>query len=374
LPEVRIVDLRQEAKARQPISGQVRVSLKETFGRGEQALMFINRRGLANMPMCLSCGTVLKCPHCSLALTLHSNLDRPPEAAPGDGGETLGAGSARLDPDNLLICHGCGYRARPPRKCAQCGSPLVRYLGVGTESLMAEMEKSFGKKGLRLDADSTRQRGGLKEILEGFSKGGADFLVGTQMAAKGHDFSNLTLVGVVEADLGLNVPDFRAAERTFQLLSQVSGRAGRRDRPGTVFIQTRNPGHYAMTSARDHDYEAFFNEEIAIRQELGYPPFARMALVRWSGQDGDRVECLAQWAADLARELIAKRPGSDLELFGPAPCPMAKLREKFRHQAMLRAARAEDRHDFLRAWLPEVRRKLTTGIAMSVDVDPYSLL
>ncbi|MDR1309657.1 MAG: primosomal protein N' [Deltaproteobacteria bacterium] len=368
LPEVRIVDLRGEAKAHQPISGQVRVSLKETFGRGEQALMFINRRGLASLPMCLSCGTVLKCPHCSLALTLHSDIDRP-------GGEDgAGPGAARLDPDNLLVCHGCGYRARPPRKCAQCGSPLVRYLGAGTESLMAEIEKSFGKRGLRLDTDSSRRRGGLKDILESFARGGADFLVGTQMAAKGHDFSNLTLVGVVEADLGLNVPDFRAAERTFQLLSQVSGRAGRRERPGTVFIQTRNPGHYAMTSARDHDYEAFFESEIAIRRELGYPPFARMALVRLSGREGERVEGLAQWAADLAREHIAARPQSELELFGPAPCPMARLREKFRHQMMLRAAKAEDRHALLRAWLPEVRRRLPAGIAMTVDVDPYNLL
>ncbi|MDR2367429.1 MAG: primosomal protein N' [Deltaproteobacteria bacterium] len=368
LPEVRIIDLRLEGKRYGPIAHQVKANLKDTFERGEQALMFINRRGLANLPLCLSCGEVIKCPHCSLSLTLHSNFDRVCEAGEGDDG------LAELRADNLLVCHGCGYRARPPSVCPKCKSKLFRYLGVGTESLIREMEKSFGKRGLRLDTDSTRLKGGLKDILESFSAGEADFLVGTQMAAKGHDFPNLTMVGVVEADIGLNVADFRAAERTFQLLSQVAGRAGRRERPGAVFIQTRNPDHYSMTSARDHDYETFFANEIAIRRELGYPPFSRMALIRFSGPESGKVEEEAQWAADRARALSAAKAPGEIEIFGPAPCPMTKLKEKYRHQIMVRADRAEDRHRLLRRLLPEVRKRKPVDIGLTVDVDPYNLM
>jgi primosomal protein N' (replication factor Y) len=374
LPEVSIVDLRGEEKWSGPLSGQVRASLKDTFERGEQALMFINRRGLATVPMCMACGEVIKCPHCSLSLTLHSNIDKliDPEYDQDPDSDKIPVIS-KLNPDNLLICHGCGYRGKPPRGCPNCQSPMVRYMGVGTETLIREIEQSFGKKGLRLDTDSSRLKGGLKNILEKFSNGEADFLVGTQMAAKGHDFSNLTMVGVIEADLGLNLADFRAAERTFQLLSQVSGRAGRRERPGRVFIQTRNPGHYAMISARDHDYGLFYENEMAIRQELGYPPFSRLALIRLSGLEEERVEELARWAADRGRELIGDRPEEEIELLGPVPCPTSKLREKYRHQLMLRAVKSYDRHSLLKRWLPEIRKKLTADLTMTVDIDPYNL-
>jgi primosomal protein N' (replication factor Y) len=250
----------------------------------------------------------------------------------------------------------------------------VRYLGVGTESLAKMVERDFGRKGLRLDTDSARRKGGLKGILESFANRGADFLVGTQMAAKGHDFPHLTMVGVVEADLGLNVADFRAAERTFQLLSQVSGRAGRRERPGRVYIQTRNPGHYAMTAARDHDYESFFQNEIAVREELGYPPFYRMALIRLIGPEEDAVRQAAERAAEACLRLIGDAPPEELALFGPAPAPLTKLREKYRWQMMLRSKTVRERHRILAAWAPAVRRTLPKVIAMTVDVDPYNLL
>jgi primosomal protein N' (replication factor Y) len=396
LPEVNIIDLKREGKIQGHIAREVRANLKETFERGEQALMFINRRGLANIPLCLDCGTYLKCPHCSLSLTLHSNFDKfqrleedfeeagqgggdPAETgraggSGAGGGPEPGQAARAIEPDNLLICHSCGYRARPPSHCPTCRSKLVRYLGVGTESLIREMEKSFGKKGLRLDTDSSRLKGGLKEILEGFSKGEADFLVGTQMAAKGHDFSNLTMVGVVEADLGLSLADFRAAERTYQLLSQVSGRAGRRERPGKVFIQTLNPDHYAITSARDHDYESFFENEIAIREELGYPPFSRLALIRFSGPEPNKVEELAQWTADRARELVPSQTRGEVQIFGPAPCALSKLKEKYRHQIMVRAVKSEDRQRLLRKLMPEARKLLSESLTLTVDVDPYHLL
>ncbi|MDR1658708.1 MAG: primosomal protein N' [Deltaproteobacteria bacterium] len=367
LPEVVIVDRRSEAKSRQKaIAPELRDSLTQAFQRGEQALMFINRRGTANLPMCLACGQVLKCSHCNLALTLHSKID----------GELKSEQEAHtsLGPDSLLVCHGCGYRAKPPAVCPQCDSKLVRYLGVGTESLMKLVEKDFGKKGLRLDTDSTKLKGGLKEILERFAKREADFLVGTQMAAKGHDFSLLTIVGVIEADLGLNVADFRAAERTFQLLSQVSGRAGRRERPGKVYIQTRNPDHYTMTTARDHDYETFFNNEIEIRKELGYPPFARLALIRIIGPEEKSVSHWAEKAAQRARGIIGDTPPEELELFGPAPAPLTKLREKFRYQMMLRSKTSSGRHRVLKQWLPGIRSALPADIYLTVDVDPYNLI
>ncbi|MDR1296691.1 MAG: primosomal protein N' [Deltaproteobacteria bacterium] len=429
MPEVTIVDRRGQRPggARDHLAPLVRARLRETFEAGEQALMFINRRGLANAAMCFSCGQTLKCPHCSLSLTLHSDLDKglrvlddegddgwglgpysgdyhpdgrsqiPPPAPPpaggpvpapdgkggaggagaendAAGGSAPGGGSLEIGPENLLVCHGCGHRARPPKLCPACKSRLFRYLGVGTESLQREIEKSFGKKGLRLDTDSARARGGLKTILDGFARGEADFLVGTQMAAKGHDFSNLTLVGVVDADLGLNVADFRAAERTYQLLSQVSGRAGRRERPGRVYIQTRNPEHYSMTSARDHDYEAFYENEIAVRREFGYPPFARMALVRISGPDEAQVAAGAEKAAEAGRAVVGDADPELLEIYGPAPCPMTRLREKYRHQMMLRSVSAAERHRVLRAWIPGLRKKLPAELVLTVDVDPYSLL
>ncbi|MDR1487644.1 MAG: primosomal protein N' [Deltaproteobacteria bacterium] len=367
LPEVVLVDRRGEERGgRSAISPQVGKTLRETFDRGEQALMFINRRGSANMPLCLSCGHCLKCPHCSLSLTLHTHL----EEHPSDADDT----AAPLNQESLLVCHGCGYRARPAKNCPQCGSALVRYLGVGTESLIKLVEKGFGKKGLRLDTDSAKVKGGLKDILESFSKGEADFLVGTQMAAKGHDFSSLTMVGVVEADLGLNVADFRAAERTFQLLSQVSGRAGRGDKPGKVFIQTRNPDHYTMATVQSHDYEAFFQNEIELRLELGYPPFARMALVRLIGPIEREVSDLSELAAQKARDLIGDVPPQELEIFGPAPAPITKLREKYRYQMMIRSKTALERHRLLTAWLPQVRKILPPDVALTVDVDPYNLL
>ena len=250
----------------------------------------------------------------------------------------------------------------------------MRYLGVGTESLKKLVERDFGKKGLRLDTDSARARGGLKTILESFSKGEADFLVGTQMAAKGHDFSRLTLVGVIEADLGLSVPDFRAAERTFQLLSQVSGRAGRRERPGRVLIQTRNPDHYAMVAAKSHDYDLFFRNEIAIREELGLPPFSLLALVRIFGPEEAQVAETAERAAEAARALIGDAPSEEIELFGPAPAPLTRLREKYRYQMMLRSRTASERRRILAAWTPAVRKGLPPEVMMTVDVDPYNLL
>jgi len=365
LPEVEMIDQGAEpTRMRQTLSPVLKKRLGDTLGRGEQALLFINRRGRANLPMCLKCGEVLKCPHCSRALTLHGP----------DGAGELGQTQAEVTDGQILICHSCGYRATPTKVCPACFSPLFRYFGVGTEKLAELAEKSFQQvRTCRLDTDSVKRRGGLKEILNGFAKGDFNLLVGTQMAAKGHDFPNLTLVGVVDADLGLNLPDFRAAERTFQLLSQVSGRAGRADRPGLVLIQTLTPRHPVLKAVAGHDYEAFFASEIQIRAELGYPPFSRLALIRLNGPDEAETARLAEEAGRLARPILSEMK-AQVELMGPVPSPLARVKDRFRFQFMLRAQNVTVRHRFLAGWLPLIRAKLPLSLRLAVDIDPYHLL
>jgi primosomal protein N' (replication factor Y) len=367
LPKVKINDRRGSPKGGRILSPELRNELIMAFGRGEQALLFVNRRGWASLPLCVSCGETLKCPSCSLNLTLHG-----PQGPPVDGAEE---GSIRGIPEGaVLICHGCGWRGRPPSRCPSCSGGLVRYMGAGTERILASAEKDFKVKGLRLDADSTRRKGGLKAVLEGFGRGEAAFMVGTQMAAKGHDFPNLTVVGVVDADIGLNLPDFRAAERTYQLLSQVSGRAGRAGKPGKVIIQTLNPGHYSVEAARTHDYMAFYRSELAMRRDLGLPPFGRLALLRFSGPDEARTEQAAASAGSLLKEIVAARGAEDFLVLGPAPSPVIKLKERYRFQIMFRAATAKARGDVLSEFAPMCRKALPKHVAFAIDVDPYHLM
>jgi primosomal protein N' (replication factor Y) len=236
------------------------------------------------------------------------------------------------------------------------------------------VEKEHTNKVLKLDADSVSHKGGLKSVLEKFGRREADVLIGTQMAAKGHDFPYLTLVGVVEADLGLNAPDFRAAERTFQLLSQVSGRAGRRDRPGQVLIQTLNPDHYALQAAKEHDYEGFYAAEIEHREKLGYPPFGRLALIRLSGPEEKATEDWAEKAAQKGRDLITHLTTPGLEVLGPAPAPIARLRDRYRFQILVRAADHPSRSRLLGPWLTDLRQTLPKTLILTVDVDPYHMM
>jgi primosomal protein N' (replication factor Y) len=370
LPRVTIVDQRAEpARGRRALSPVLGRALAETLARGEQALLFLNRRGLASLPMCLKCGQVMECPHCSRSLTLHGPPQRP------EAGE---CGHAALSRGEILVCHACGYRADPPAGCPHCLAPLVRYFGVGTEKLLKIAAEACPQaRGARLDTDSTRRKGDLKNILDGFARGEFNLLVGTQMAAKGHDFPNLTLVGVVDADLGLNLPDFRAAERTFQLLTQVAGRAGRGTAPGTVLIQTLNPRHPVMRAAARHDYRAFFKAEIEARRELGYPPFSRLALIRFSGPEAAAVEAAAEAAAAGGRILgrrLAAESGEELEILGPAPAPLARPREQFLFQILIRGATSEVRRRFLAAWLPEAEKAAPAGLKLTADIDPYHFL
>lgn len=357
LPEVAVVDLRLDSgRRRGAISPFLKKALAETLERGEQALLFINRRGLAGLPICLACGEVVKCLNCSVTLTLH----QPSAGATGQ---------------NRLVCHYCGFDTLPPTRCPSCQSALFRYLGIGTERLEEEVRNTFpGVRVGRLDSDTARPKGELTRILEDLRDRKLDVLVGTQMITKGHDFPNITLVGVIDADLGLHLPDFRAGERVFQLLSQVGGRAGRGENPGRVIIQTVSPDHYSLLRAQHHDYHGFAEIEMAQRRDLGYPPFSRLVMVRLMGNSDERTRHAAEDAAAVGREILTETP-ADVEILGPAPAPLAKVKGKHRQQILIRGSLVRPLHGFLVRWLDRVRPGLRgQGVSLTVDVDPYQMM
>jgi primosomal protein N' (replication factor Y) len=323
LPRVEIVDLgaeRRRSRRVQLLTQPLRRALAETLAQRQQAILFLNRRGFATYSYCFACGHALRCKHCDIALVYHATLGprRRDRLEQGD-----------------LRCHYCGYREDPQPLCPACGSEHGALGGSGTERLEEELGAMFPHaRVLRLDRDTSARRNAQSDILRAFHQGEADVLVGTQMVAKGHDVPGVTLVGVVLADLGLHFPDFRAGERTFQLLCQVAGRAGRGDDPGRVVIQTFLPQHYAIAHARTHDYEGFAREELRRREPHGYPPFRALLLVALSGADGARVESAARAVAQIARSVPLAASGG-LELLGPAPAPIARVRDRFRWQLLL---------------------------------------
>jgi primosomal protein N' (replication factor Y) len=311
LPAVKVVDLREcfkEARRKVVFSPLLVKGVGEVLERGEQAMLLLNRRGFENFWMCRACGRTFDCPHCSLSLTYHKGAYR-------------------------LRCHLCGYETAPPEVCIHCGAEHLRGVGEGTEQIEDQLRAQFpSARILRLDRDTTTRRGSLEAGLLAAENGEVDILVGTQMLAKGHTFPRLTLVGILNADLGLKIPDFRAAERTFQLLTQVAGRAGRAALPGRVLLQTYSPDHPAIVHAVAQDFEAFAAEELPYRQALGYPPFAAMSLYRSEG-DSPR-EALEPLRALRARlEMV---PG--LRILGPMEAPVAKVKDRYRMQIVLKAA------------------------------------
>ena len=312
LPPVEIVDMRSELKHgnRSIFSQALQQALAHTLEAGEQAILYLNRRGAATYVFCRDCGHVLRCPRCDLPLTYH-----------------LGSGG--------LHCHTCNYRRRLPSQCPQCGGPNIRHYGSGTERVEAEVNALFPQaRTLRWDAETARGKQGHQTLMEKFSSHQADVLIGTQMLAKGLDLPLVTLVGVVLADVGLSFPDYRAGERAFQLLTQVAGRAGRSHLGGRVIFQTFMPDHYVIQAAAGHDYAAFYAQELARRREIGYPPFAHLARVEVRGQNAQSTERAAQQAAvQLGR--WAEEAGM-VELIGPSPCFFHKVNGLYRWQILLR--------------------------------------
>ena len=349
LPPVEVVDLRQELRAGNLsiFSRRLQAALAETLQRGEQAILFLNRRGAATFVFCRDCGQALKCDNCDMPLTYHT----------GAGAN----GAAQAAPQ--LVCHHCNFRREQPQRCPNCNSRRVKYFGSGTERVEETVLALLpGVRTLRWDRDVTRFRGAHELILQQFSSHQADVLIGTQMIAKGLDLPLVTLVGVVSADVGLGLPDYRAAERTFQVLTQVAGRAGRGLLGGRVVLQTYNPEHYAVRAAAGHNYAEFFDRELRYRKELGYPPFRRVMRLVYRHADNDRAEAEAR---SVARELQARIKRDQLaatDLVGPAPCFFGKIAGENRWQIIVRSPdpAALARGMTLKSW--------------HVDVDPVSTL
>lgn len=325
-------------------------ALKENLQAGHQTLIFLNRRGFANFLQCTSCGYVWRCPYCSVTLTLHLRLKR-------------------------ISCHHCDYRRPTTDICPQCHNPTLTGIGSGTERIEQAL-KGFVPQArvARMDRDTTTKRGSHEQLIRRWERGEIDILVGTQMITKGHDVSGVTLVGALLADLSLNLPDFRAAERTFQLLSQVGGRSGRGDNPGRVIVQTYAPDHYAIQHLVRHDYKNFFAAESEFRQALNYPPFSRLVNLRIDGPKLSEVEEKSQELALQLRELKTRKPEvfAQIEVLGPAAAPIEKLRNRYRWQLLLRGKQSSALLEFAR----QARQLLPPGraVRLHIDVDPYSML
>jgi len=347
---VRVVDMRQSARAEKGIpifSPQLKEAIARRLEQKEQVILFLNRRGYSSSLQCPLCGFVAQCPNCSVSLTYHRH-------------------------EQKLCCHVCAHVAPVPAACpnASCRNPAIRYAGLGTQKVEATLAKLFPQaRTVRMDSDALKRKEDYRRILGDFRTGKIDILVGTQMIAKGLHFPNVTLVGIIYADLALHQPDFRAGERTFQLLTQVAGRAGRGDVEGEVFVQAFTPFHPAIQFARRHDFEGFYQQELEYREELKYPPVSRIALLTLKGRNEEKVK----FSADHLKRELEKAAGGmqDLVLAGPAPAPLLRAETYYRYQIMLRAQRMSA----LSRRLAGITQSLALpkGVLLAVDIDPLDL-
>jgi primosomal protein N' (replication factor Y) len=353
LPAVVLVDLRREENrggTGEVLSHPLRKAITVRLTRGEQTLLFLNRRGYATFVQCHECGHICQCPRCSVAFTFHID-------------------------DRTLKCHYCQYTTTPPETCPACRGRRVEYFGTGTQKVEREVRRIFPQARVaRMDRDATGGRHAYQDILIRLARGEIDILIGTQMITKGHDFPRITLVGVISADVTLGLPDFRAAERTFQLLTQVAGRAGRGEVPGQVIVQTFAPQHYAIQHAQAHDFHGFYTEEIVNRKRLSYPPAVRLAAIRFDARDPQAVEQFCQAFTALLRPYVRDAEGATL--LGPAPAALAKLNNRYRWHLLLKAPTARRLHDVIEASLNALRQAAIPrgGVRLTVDVDPVNLL
>lgn len=348
LPSITILDLRRHRTGPADLfSAALLRALEQTLDAGEQAILFLNRRGFSTFVLCMGCGAALRCRDCSVALIFHRSSDG-------------------------LLCHYCGFTCAVPSLCPTCGVARIAKLGLGTERVEALAKERFPRARVaRLDRD-TAQGGELRRVLDAVRARRVDILVGTQMIAKGHDFPGVTLVGVLLADHGMGLPDFRASERTFQLLEQVAGRAGRGERAGRVLVQTYNPNHPAVVRARSHDYVGFAREELELRRELGFPPSLRLACLRLDGADPAEVRRAAEAAGAAARAAAARAPAAaQVAVLGPAEAPLSRLKGRTRWQLFVKAAHARALRTLARAALSAGAHR---AVRASVDIDPVSML
>ncbi len=345
MPSTLLLD--QRGTKNRTILPELATALQENLASGGQSLLFLNRRGFATWLVCRDCGKALTCPSCSVTLTYHQQK-------------------------KSHICHYCDYAIPAPSLCPGCGGGEIGLLGLGTERLEEEMTALFPEARIaRMDRDTTRGRGGHERLLRKLELNELDILIGTQMIAKGHDFPGVTLVGVISADTTLNLPDFRGSERAFQLVSQVLGRAGRGDLPGKVLVQTLNPEHFALKTAAAHDYEGFYKEELAQREDAGYPPFSYLAALHFSSTSAKEVEAEAGLAAKALRRL-KQQLRLRVEILGPAPAPLARIRGRYRWQLLLKSVQRNGLHRLLAEF--RLCHKPAAIVRMAIDIDPLELL
>ena len=348
IPQVQVVDFRDyigqnEASNFTPVLLE---AIQDRLDKGEQTVLMLNRRGYSSFVMCRECGTVDTCPNCDISLTLHMDT-------------------------KTMNCHYCGFTKDIPQTCPNCASRSIRYYGTGTQKAYDELATLFPEaRILRMDVDTTRKKGSHEEILEAFGQGQADILLGTQMIAKGLDFPNVTLVGVLNADTALNLPDFRSSERTFQLLTQVAGRAGRAEKAGQVFIQSYNPQHYAIDFARKQDYEGFYAYEMGIRRQLGYPPYYYTVGLTLSHKDEETVVKKSYQVMDILRSGLSDK----VQILGPTPKPIARTHNLYHYQILVKYRFEDDLQLTLNKVLELTQQAENKDLRLSIDNEPQNFI
>ncbi|GLO65942.1 MULTISPECIES: primosomal protein N' [Oceanobacillus] len=349
MPKVDIVDMRNELHAgnRSMFSRPLMEQIDERLRRGEQIVLLLNRRGYSTFVMCRDCGHVCECPHCDIALTYHKNAQR-------------------------LKCHYCSYEQAVPQICPECESDLIRYFGTGTQKVEEELAKQIpDARVIRMDVDTTRRKGSHENLLKQFSEKKADILLGTQMIAKGLDFANVTLVGVLSADSMLHIPDFRSSERTFQLLTQVSGRAGRHELPGEVIVQTYTPEHYSIEFASEYDYDNFYRKEMAMRKAFQYPPYVFLGLITVAHENHARAIQVTQEIVQMLSNIVERRT----TVLGPTPSPVPRIKDRYRYQCMIKYKNEPNLHEYLGHiqdhFSDEIRKQ---QLQLTIDMQPYYMM
>ncbi len=346
MPRVEIVDIKKEKNI--VISEPLKKAIWDNFSSGSQTIIFLNRRGFSSVLVCRACGETLECPNCSITLTYHKS-------------------------DGSVKCHYCGLDEGKFNKCLKCGNLLIEY-GIGTQKVEEEIKQIVpDARCARMDRDEVRGKRGLIDLYNKLQKNEIDVLIGTQMVAKGHDLAGVTLVGVISADMSLSIPDFRAGERTYQLLTQVSGRAGRGTKEGRVIVQTLKPDNAVIKFAAGQNSLSFLQNELKLRSALGYPPFAKLVNIKFTAKTDSQTSGIANTTRAIASKLLQKFPLDSIEILGPSPCPIGKIKNKYRWQLLIKSSDPKELHKFTKGLQKALRHaKFAVGIRISFDIDPMS--
>lgn len=348
MPPMKVVDMRNELKSGNAslFSRELFNGIKEKLSKKEQIILFLNRRGFSTFVSCRSCGYVFKCEECDISMTYHRN--------------------------GLLVCHYCGKTKSTPKKCPKCDSKYVKFFGAGTQRVEEEVKKYFKEaKVLRMDVDTTRSKDSYENIYNTFKDGKADILIGTQMISKGLDFKNVTLVGILAADMSINIPDYRASERTFQIITQVAGRAGRGEKQGNVIIQTYTPDHYSLKYAINYDYEGFYEREFTVRALMKYPPFGKILLINAISKKEDLLKQFMHKISNGIKLLVEKE--KDIDVLGPIPCLIAKVKENYRWQIVIKGEFESEFAKKIKELLYDKSNNVYNDIRISMDINPNNL-